>query len=216
MTAPDADLDDHVLDDGHHSHVGRLPESLRPDAAGFEALWSLHPDRYHVIRMHGRPVETPRWQQAYGVDDHDTGRTNAALPVPHELDPFQDWARRAIDDRLHGLLVNWYDGDLGHCIGPHRDSVKERVRGAPIVTISLGEQRVFRLTHPGRRLTCDFRAKAGTVFVMPYGTKLTGKHAVPRSARHGGRRISLTLRALQESARRRGRPWRSDETHSAV
>jgi alkylated DNA repair dioxygenase AlkB len=204
MTAPDADFDDHVLDDGHHFHVGRLPESLRPDAAGVEALWSLHPDRYHVIRMHGRPVETPRWQQAYGVDDHDTGRTNAALPVPHELDPFQDWARRAIDDRLYGLLVNWYDGALGHYIGPHHDSV------------TLGEERVFRLTHPGRRLTCDFRAEPGTVFVMPYDTNLTWKHAVPRFARHRGRRVSLTLRALQESTRRRRRPWRSDETHSAA
>jgi alkylated DNA repair dioxygenase AlkB len=146
--------------------------------------------------MHGRPVETPRWQQAYGVDYHYTGRTNAARPVPTDLDPYQDWARRAIDDRLHGLLVNWYDGDLGHYIGPHHDSVKDMVRGAPIVTISLGEERVFRLSHPTRKLTCDFRAESGTVFVMPYDTNLAWKHAVPKFARHRGRRISLTLRAF--------------------
>lgn len=196
MTATYADFDDHVLDDGHHLFVGHLPESLRPDAAGFDALWALHPDRYHVIQMHGRPVETPRWQQAYGVDYHYTGRTNAALPIPTDLDPYQDWARRAIDDRLHGLLVNWYDGDLGHYIGPHHDSVKEMVRGAPIVTISLGEERVFRLSHPTRKMTRDFRAESGTVFLMPYDTNLAWKHAVPRFARHRGRRISLTLRAF--------------------
>jgi hypothetical protein len=98
------------------------------------------------------PGRDPRWQQAYGVDHHDAGRTDAAQPVPPELDPFQDRDRRAIDHRLHGLLVNWYDGDLGHCNGPHHDSVKETVRGAPIVTISLGEERnvtARRVSAPG-------------------------------------------------------------------
>jgi alkylated DNA repair dioxygenase AlkB len=129
MTSAYVDFEDHALDDGHHLFVGRLPEGLRPDEAGFETLWALHPDDYHVIQMHGRPVETPRWQQAYGADYHYTGRTNAALPVPAELEPFRDWACRAVDARLNGLLLNWYDGDLGHYIGPHHDSVKGMVRG---------------------------------------------------------------------------------------
>ena len=73
--------------------------------------------------MHGRPVQTPRWQQAYGADYHYTGQTNAALPVPKSLEPVRDLARRAIDERLNGLLLNWYDGKLGHYIGPHHDSV---------------------------------------------------------------------------------------------
>lgn len=138
MTASYVDIEDNALDDGHHLFVGRLPESLRPDAAGFDALWAIHPDRHHVIRMHGHSFETPRWQQAYGVDHHHTGRTNAALPVPPDLDPFQDWARRAIGGRIYGLLIKWYDGDLGHCIGAHQDSVEEMVSEVPIVTKSLG------------------------------------------------------------------------------
>src|SRR4051812_31026890 len=168
MTATYADFEGHSLDDGHPFFVGRLPEELRLDADGFEEFWALHPDAYHVIQMHGRPVETPRWQQAYGADYHYTGRTNSALPVPEVLEPFRHWARRAIDDRLNGLLLNWYDGELGHYIGPHHDSVKDMVRGAPIVTLSLGEARIFRLTHPARKLTRDFPAIPGTVFVMPY------------------------------------------------
>jgi alkylated DNA repair dioxygenase AlkB len=196
MTTTYADFEDHVLDDGHHFFVGRLPESLRLDAAGFEALWSIHPDSYHVIQMHGRPVETPRWQQAYGVDYRYTGRTNSALPVPSSLEPFRDWARRSIDERLNGLLLNWYDGDLGHYIGPHHDSVKQMINGAPIVTISLGEERIFRLSYPESKQARDFQAESGTVFVMPYETNLTWKHSVPKFNRHRGRRISLTLRAF--------------------
>jgi hypothetical protein len=70
MTATYADLEDRVLDDGHHLFVGQVSESLRLDEAEFEAFWAIHPDSYHVIQMHGRPVETPRWQQAYEVDYH--------------------------------------------------------------------------------------------------------------------------------------------------
>jgi hypothetical protein len=77
--------------------------------------------------MHGRPIKTPRWQQAYGADYHYTGRTNAALSVPAILEPLHHWARQAIDDRLNGLLLNWYDGALGHYIGPHHDSTKKMV-----------------------------------------------------------------------------------------
>jgi len=70
------------------------------------------------------------------------------------------------------------------------------VVGAPIVTISLGEERVFRLTHPKRKVTSDFIARDGSVFVTPYETNLAWKHAVPRFARYRGRRISITLRAF--------------------
>lgn len=110
MNSPYADFEDHALDDGHHFFVGRLPTSLRPDAGGFESLWTFHPGRHYIIQRYGRPVETPLWQQAYGVDYHDTVRTNAALPIPIDMDQPWGWARRAINDRLHGLLVNWYDG----------------------------------------------------------------------------------------------------------
>ncbi len=197
MTNVYAEFETHVLDDGHRFFVGRLPGDLLPDAAGFESLWGLHPDDYHVIQMHGRPVKTPRWQQAYGADYHYNGRTNAALPVPPILEPLHGWARQAIDGRLNGILLNWYDGASGHYIGPHHDSTKNTVPGAPIVTISLGEERLFRLTHPRLKATRDFPVEAATVLVMPYDTNQTWKHAVPRLTRYRGRRISATLRAFQ-------------------
>lgn len=71
MTVAYPDFETHALDDdGHQFFVGQLPESLRPDATGFEELWRIRPDRYYIIHMYGRPVETPRWQQAYDVDYH--------------------------------------------------------------------------------------------------------------------------------------------------
>jgi alkylated DNA repair dioxygenase AlkB len=196
MTAQYPGFESHLLDERHRFFTGMLPDELRADAARFAALWDLHPDEYHLIRIHGRLVKTPRWQQAYGADYHYSGRTNLGLPVPPDLEPFLGWGRSNVHQGLNSLLLNWYDGKLGHYIGPHHDSDTNMVRGSPVVTVSLGEERVFRLSNPNSRATRDFAARDGTVFIMPYDTNLAWKHAVPRFARHQGRRISLTLRAF--------------------
>ena len=148
--------------------------------------------------MPGRRVKIPRWQQAFGKDYHFSGQTSEAAPVPCLLAPLLAWVRQGVDDRLNGLLVNWYDGKLGHYIGPHRDSLINMIEGDPIVTISLGEERTFRLCPWRGRGFVDFPARDGTVFVMPYGTNLAWTHAVPASRRHTGRRISVTLRGFLE------------------
>lgn len=176
--------------------VGRLPDELRLDAGAFDALWRLHPDTYHEILMRGRLVLTPRWQQAYERDYHYTGRTNAALPLPGLLRPLFHAVPQAIDARLNGALLNWYDGALGHYIGRHRDSRVGLVVGAPIVTVSLGAERVFRLRPWRGTGHMDFPAADGAVFVMPYATNLAWTHEVPHSARSRGRRISITFRAF--------------------
>jgi alkylated DNA repair dioxygenase AlkB len=196
---PVLDLAEHRLDDRHSFFVGALPESLRLDRAAFEQLWSLHPDEFHEIKMHGRAVKTPRWQQAYGADYVYTRNVNRALAVPAELAALHTWARASIDPRLNGLLLNWYDADSGHYIGKHRDSTINMVRGAPIVTVSYGGERVFRLRPWRAEGMRDFRARDGAVFVLPYDTNKAWTHEVPHAAR-GGRRISVTLRAFEKVA----------------
>jgi hypothetical protein len=72
----------HELPDGNSFHIGVLPEAQCLDNAQFESLWSMHPADYHVIKMHGKPVKTPRWQQAFGDDYYYTGRVSTALAIP--------------------------------------------------------------------------------------------------------------------------------------
>jgi alkylated DNA repair dioxygenase AlkB len=182
---------------GHHLQTSQLPNALVWDTPAFEQAWLLHPTVKHEILMHGRMVATPRWQQAYGMDYHYTGNVNRALDVPPLLSPLLTWVRTAFDDRLNAILVNWYEGP-GHYIGPHHDNVKHMVYGAPIVTMSFGETRVFRLTKGTGvdRKVVDFAVPNGTVIVMPYDTNLAWKHSVPKSTRYLGRRISVTFRAF--------------------
>jgi alkylated DNA repair dioxygenase AlkB len=174
-----------------------LPTKLRPDATQFEALWALHPRAFHTIMTHGRLVPTPRWQQAYGADYRYAGNTNPGLPVIPPMEPFLNWARHAIEPRLNGLLFNWYDGRLGHYIGAHRDSTAGVVVGTPIVTISLGEARVFRLRPYKGKGFIDIPVADSMVLVIPWEVNARFTHEVPASRHAKGRRISITLRAFE-------------------
>ena len=196
---PSDRFDTHDLGDGSLFLVGRLAAGLTLDACDFQSLWDLHPSEKHVIMMHGRPVETPRWQQAYGANYHYTGRVNQALPMLPLLFPLREWVQKMIDLRLNGILLSWYSGSA-HYIGPHHDSIKGMVRDTPIVTVSFGETRVFRLTklHGNETWTRNVPAPNGTVFVMPFDTNLAWKLGVPKSTRYTGKRISVTFRAFEQ------------------
>ena len=179
--------------------LGSLPSTLLLTRTQFNELWQLHPGEHAEIKIHGRKVRIPRWQQAYGADYHFSGQVNRALPIPPLLQKLLRWNRQEIDAQLNGLLLNWYDGSRGHYIGPHRDSTKNMVCGAPIVTISFGEERVFRLRawRAGNKLApIDLKVVDGSVLVMPFETNRLFTHEVPASKKRLGRRISVTLRAF--------------------
>ena len=143
------------------------------------------------------PLIYERFQQAYGANYDYSGSRNNALPISPSLRPLLEWVQAYIDPRLNGLLLNWYAG-CDHYIGPHHDSTRGLIPGMPIVTLSFGETRTFRLTQGtgvGKKFH-DFAATRGAIFSMPWDTNLRWKHAVPKRASYRGRRISITLRAF--------------------
>jgi alkylated DNA repair dioxygenase AlkB len=198
LLTPMPDLRRVDLDDTHAVLVGTLPASLVPDAIAFDTLWSTHPTDFHEIKMHGRPVKTPRWQQAYGADYRYTGNTNRALPLTAPLTKWLAWAQAGFDPELNGLLLNWYDGTAGHYIGRHRDSEINRIEGSPIVTLSFGEERSFRMRPWRAPGFVDVPATDGSVIVIPWETNRAFTHEVPPSKKSLGRRISVTIRAFHE------------------
>ncbi len=185
------------LDAVHTLELGQLPDALVPSNAEFNALWEAHPAEPHLIHIHGRRVRTPRWQQAYGADYHFSGQTYEAVATPSCLQPLVAWAQNAIHPQLNGVLVNWYDGSLGHYIGKHRDSIVNMVEGSPIVTISFGEERIFRMRPYRQSGFRDFPAAHGSVIVIPWATNRAWTHEVPAAVRFRDRRISVTLRAFR-------------------
>ena len=187
------------LDDSHSIWLGALPANLHFDTSKFEALWAMHPPEYHRIRMGGRWVDTPRWQQAYGADYRYTGHINRALPTPALLAPLLRYATQHIDPRLNGLLLNWYDAERGHYIGRHRDKPTDLVPGAPIVTLSFGAGRTFRLRPWKGRGKIDISLGDGAVVIIPFDTNTLWTHEVPLFAHDRGCRVSVTIRAFTKT-----------------
>lgn len=176
---------------------GTINPGLVPDATRFEELWSQHPDHFSEISIHGRAVKVPRWDRAYEQDYPFSNQVAPAHPVPAGFEVFLVWAKRSIDRRLNGLFVNWHDGSLGHYHGRHRDSTSGLVSGCPIVTISLGQERVFRMRpYPSGTPRRDFVMQSGDFIVIPWETNRSWTHEVPRFARYKGRRISVTIRGF--------------------
>ena len=184
------------MDGQHGVWISRLPPKLSWCPAQFDAFWEVHPQRFHEVRMFGRLVAVPRWSQAYGQDYRYSGTLHRASPVPDMLTPLLSWSKNKVDERLNGVLVNWYDGSLGHKIGAHRDDEKELVAGAPIITISFGETRTFRLRRWKGCDRHDIEVVDNSVLVLPHATNVAFTHEVPASKQRMGRRISMTVRAF--------------------
>ncbi|MBX2878088.1 MAG: alpha-ketoglutarate-dependent dioxygenase AlkB [Saprospiraceae bacterium] len=184
-----------ALDDRHHIYLSSKAELFRLDQASFQSLWNSHPEEFHEIRIHGKWIKTPRWQQAYGKNYRYTGSKNNALAITAELQPFLDWSRENIDTRLNGLLLNWYDGSRSHYIGAHRDDTRDLHPDSPIVTISIGQERVFRMRPWKQKGYKDLTIRHGDVVVVPWNTNTQWTHEVPHFKKYSGKRISITLRA---------------------
>ena len=116
--------------------------------------------------------------------------------MPNLLRPYLLWAQSNIDQRLNGMLLNWYDGQCGHYIGSHRDSTKGLIDNSVIVMVSLGGIRVTRFRPLRGSGYQDIEVGNGDVLVMDLQTNQHYKHEIPKSKRYLDKRISITLRCF--------------------
>src|SRR4051794_11463939 len=100
----------HPLDADSHVCMGSLPIGLIPDDVLLERLFAMRPVERQFVRIRGPLVAIPRRQATYGADYSFAGIVLHAVRTPSILKPFRDWARKEIDHRMNGLLLNWYDG----------------------------------------------------------------------------------------------------------
>jgi hypothetical protein len=64
----------------------------------FDILWNIHPEKYALIRIGGRMIETPRWQQTYGRHYTFSGMAHDPLPIPKEFQHFFNWANALVPE----------------------------------------------------------------------------------------------------------------------
>lgn len=127
---------------------GTLPKELMDKISSFDTLWNLHPEEKGKIMTPKGIVITPRWVQSYGNDYKFTGLNHKAKKhMPPSIQILLDWVNTlpyAKEHLFNQVLINWY-ANGHHYIGAHSDNEKQFHDNAPIVSISLGASRNFRI-----------------------------------------------------------------------
>lgn len=187
------------LDSDSWVEQGKFPKIYPYD---FMTLWNLHPAKYGQVRIAGKFIDTPRWQQSYCKPYWFSGMHHEALPLPEEFLPFLVWANTLYEEwNFNQVLINFYN-DGNHCIGQHTDNESQLVPHAPIVCISLGQQRVFRVRRKSTNdVIHDINMPNESYLAMCGRTQENFTHEVPKvqgqKGKDMGKRISITFRVFK-------------------
>jgi len=191
----------HYLTEDKSSYVIEihLEPEMMPTPAEMKKLRDLKPEIRDEIKMYGKPVQVPRFQQTYGKSYKFRGMERKALPMPEIIEKYIDYCRLR-SPSLNGTLVNWYpNGD--YYIGAHRDNESDLIKGSEIFSFSFGaSDRKFILTEIATKKKTEIKMPHGTLLIMGGRCQETHKHEVPKSGKtnfSNEMRINLTFRSFK-------------------
>lgn len=172
---------------------GVLPEYLYID---FEELWSLKPEEKEKFRCFGRECTFPRYHRSFGKDYVFSGKTHRGHPILDMLIDLKEFFETEYGE-FQQVLVNWYENGLDY-ISKHKDDEKQIVRDSPIVSISFGQERKFRIRDSHEKILKDINMTGNSFLVMGGEFQTHFYHEVPKvcgnKGESMGRRINITLR----------------------
>ena len=152
-----------------------------------------------VIKLGGRTVVAPRHQFAVGDKDLAYRFSGSSVPARPWTIPFNR-VRRQVEKltghRFNYILVNIYKNG-GEYIGPHSDDLRDQSPNVPIVSLSLGATRAFRLAPRIGGLDIKvIELSHGDLLIMGAQSQELYKHSVPKRTRVARERVSLTFRSI--------------------
>ncbi|WP_420473861.1 alpha-ketoglutarate-dependent dioxygenase AlkB family protein [Noviherbaspirillum sp. ST9] len=175
----------------------------KPESHTFmQRLLDETPWQQETITLWGKQHLQPRLSAWYG--DPGSGYSYSGVVLaPH---PWTETLRRiktdveaATDSRFNSVLLNLYR-DENDSVGWHSDAEPELGSCPVIASLSLGEQRTFRLRHRTRKdlkpLLLDLTD--GSLLLMAGKTQHCWQHAVMKERAARGPRINLTFRTIRQ------------------
>lgn len=183
-----------------------LPSHLLTNTI-LDDLWSLCPSEKSHIKLMGRDVELPRFQQTFSnVVSHYrfSGVDHKSTPLPPLLEPFMDYVNSLIADKTMACNIcfaNWYRDGKDY-IGYHSDNEKQIAKDKEgntfIVSISFGQSRRFLLkpNDVDKDYQCEVMLDHGKVICMGGKCQSTHQHSVPKTTTHMDGRVNLTFRCF--------------------
>ena len=172
----------------------RLPEADRLFAKLETGLaW-----QEEAIFIFGRWVKVPRLMCWYGDADayyRYSGVNHQPLPWNAALQSVRVQVEQHCRCTFNSVLANLYrDGQ--DSMGCHADDEKELGLNPVIASLSLGDERLFKLHHKKRKETVDIVLGHGDLLVMAGTLQHHWRHSLPKTKKLKTPRINLTFRSI--------------------
>lgn len=150
------------------------------------------------IFIFGKWVKVPRLMCWYGDPNavyRYSGVTHQPLPWTAELQSIRTRLQQHCGCEFNSVLANLYR-DGRDSMGCHADDEKDLGLNPLIASLSLGDERVFKLNHKQHKLTLDFNLGHGDLLLMAGTLQQHWLHSVPKTKKLKGPRINLTFRKI--------------------
>jgi alkylated DNA repair dioxygenase AlkB len=174
----------------------RLPESDRL----FAVLESGLDWQEETIFIFGKWVKVPRLMCWYGDPDayyQYSGVNHQPMPWTTELQSVKAKVEQQCWCTFNSVLANLYR-DGRDSMGCHADDEKELGLNPVIASLSLGDERLFKLHHKKRKETLAITLGHGDLLVMAGSLQHHWLHSVPKTKKIRTPRINLTFRKILE------------------
>jgi alkylated DNA repair dioxygenase AlkB len=174
---------------GRGAWVDLLPGWLSGASSLFEDLLEQVPWQAERRQMYERVVDVPRLLSFYGEDDplphHDLVTAREALNTRYETELGEPFTTAGLCLYRDGTdSVAWHGDTIGR--GKSEDTM--------VAIISLGSPRHFLLRPRGGGATIRHLLGHGDLIVMGGSCQRTWEHAIPKTTRSVGPRISVQFR----------------------
>ncbi|MGR9045759.1 MAG: alpha-ketoglutarate-dependent dioxygenase AlkB family protein [Gammaproteobacteria bacterium] len=157
--------------------------------------------REEEIFICGRWLKVPRLMCWYGEPEACytySGIKHEPLPWTETLRSIRRQIEQSCSHPFNSVLANLYR-DGRDSMGWHADKEKELGPNPVIASLSLGDERLFCLSHNKTRQKLDIVLGHGDLLVMAGTLQHHWRHSVPKTKQRKTERINLTFRKIIDS-----------------
>ena len=183
-----------------HDGIKYIPDFLssRESIALFNQLKDTLEWQEETILMYGKPVKVPRlvcWYGDNNIEYRYSGIKHTGLAWTSELLSLKNKIEQHTRQRFNSVLGNLYR-DERDSMGWHADDEKELGDLPCIASMSLGEERLFKIRNKKSRETFGETLVNGSLLIMAGNFQKQWQHSIPKEKTIRGPRINLTYRFI--------------------
>lgn len=151
------------------------------------------------IIIAGKYIKVPRLMCWYGDPEaayQYSGVMHKPLPWSTGLLQIRERIEQLCGHHFNSVLANLYR-DGSDSMGWHADKEKELGVNPFIASLSLGDERLFKICHNKTKQTLDINLQHGDLLLTGGALQHHWRHSVPKTSREKSPRINLTFREIK-------------------